>query len=212
MVGCFGDYVFETTDKRILTFSGLKRNANAILSEHNRILGKTQIEFNGSEADKISFTINLNGNLGVSPRAEMDNWIKLVREGYVGFLIIGNKGLGTNKWIITSVSEMWEIILNGGELLKGKIDVELKEYVEEPIYFNNAVNKDIIKLQDGEEVYNANGIVTASVLNIRENAGISYKVVGTYKVNTKIMILAKKDGWYKVGENRYICGQYVKIL
>ncbi len=213
MIGCFGDYIFETTDKRILTFSGLKRNAKALISEHTKILGKAQVEFNGSEADTISFTINLNGLLGVSPRAEMDKWIKLVREGYVGTLVIGNKALGVNKWIITSVAQSWDTILNAGELLKGKIEVELKEYIEEYNYsFESIPRQDITLIKDDEEIYNAKGIVVSKVLNVRENAGVNYPVVEQYTGNTEINIFAQKNGWYKIGNNKYVCGQYIKIL
>jgi len=45
-------------------------------------------------------------------------------------LVIGNKGLGYDKWIVTSVSQMWDVIFNKGEVYSGRIDIELQEYVE----------------------------------------------------------------------------------
>lgn len=130
MIGFFGDIVFETSDKRILNFSGFTRNSSSRWAIHETIGAKPSSEYIGPGLDTVSFTVNINGLFGVKPREEMDRWIIKERSGEVAPLLIGNKYLGVDKWRIVSVSQAWDTIFNKGELVSGKIDVELEEYVE----------------------------------------------------------------------------------
>lgn len=131
MLGYFGDVVFETSDKRVLTFTGFKHDSAGRWEKHS-VIGKKPIsEFIGPDLDTITFTINLNGSNGVKPRDEMDRWLKMVNDGIADILVIGNKSLGQDKWDVKSVSEAWDTVFNKGELYSGKIDVTLEEYIEE---------------------------------------------------------------------------------
>lgn len=129
MIGSFGAIVFETSDNRILTFSGFKLDASARYDSHELIGIKPRIEYKGPDLQKVSFTVTLNGSLGVQPRDEMENWTAYVEAGQADFLVIGNKPVGENLWVVTSVSQAWDTIFNKGELYAGKIDVSLEEYV-----------------------------------------------------------------------------------
>lgn len=131
MIGLFGDIIFESSDNRILTFQGFKRDSGGRWNTHDVIGKKPTSEFIGPGLDKISFTINLNGNNGVKPRYEMERWLRKERSGVAEQLVIGNKVLGVDKWVIKSVSQMWNVILNKGEVFSGNVDIELEEYVEE---------------------------------------------------------------------------------
>lgn len=53
----------------------------------------------------------------------------MARDGHANSLVIGGRGLGSDKWVVTSVSQVWEAILNKGELLSGIIDIALEEYI-----------------------------------------------------------------------------------
>lgn len=130
MIGFYGDILFETNDKRLLTFAGLERSASSRWATHDTIGRKPASEFIGPNLDTISFTVNLNGNHGVKPRLEMDRWLEKCRKGTVEVLVIGDKGLGLDRWKVTSVSQMWGTVLNGGELFSGNVDITLEEYVE----------------------------------------------------------------------------------
>lgn len=130
MIGYFGNVVFETSDKRILTFIGLKHDSAGRWEKHNVIGVKPKGEFIGPDSDTITFTIDLNGSNGVKPRSEMETWLNMVNTGVADILVIGTKALGTDKWSVKSVSETWETVFNKGELYSGKIDVTLEEYVE----------------------------------------------------------------------------------
>ncbi|MGO4890284.1 phage tail protein [Anaerobacillus sp. MEB173] len=130
MIGFFGDIVFEANDKRILTFAGFQRNSSGRWVSHELIGRRPVTERIGPGLDTISFTITLNGNHGVKPRHEMERWLIKERDGLAETLVIGNKGLGVSKWVVKSVSQMWDVVLNKGEVFSGKVDIELEEYVE----------------------------------------------------------------------------------
>lgn len=130
MIGYFGkDMIFETSDDRILTFTDFKRDAASRWASHEVIGKKPTTEFIGPGLDTVSFTVNLNGNNGVKPRDEMDKWQIKARDGGAETLVIGDKPLGADKWIVKSVSQAWGVIFNRGELFSGKVDITLEEYV-----------------------------------------------------------------------------------
>ena len=130
MLGFYGDIVFETSDSRILNFINFTRSASSRWANHEVIQKKPASEFLGPNLDNISFTIHLSGRHGVKPREEMDKWLIKCRAGTVDTLVIGNKGIGVDKWKVVSVSQMWNVILNKGEVYSANVDIELEEYVE----------------------------------------------------------------------------------
>jgi len=129
MIGYFGDIVFETSDKRILNFTGLAIETAARFETHNLIGTKPKTEYVGPDLSAVSFIVNLNGNHGVRPREEMERWRELAETGEPQTLALAGKPIGSYKWIVRSISETWDVILNGGELFSGKIEVSLEEYV-----------------------------------------------------------------------------------
>lgn len=129
MLGFFGNIVFETSDNRILNFTGFTRDVSSRFAAHEVIGQKPKTEYIGPGLDTITFTINLNGNHGIKPRDEMDKWVSLTRNGEAHILVIGDKGIGTDKWVVKNVSQTWDVIFNNGELFSGKIDVALEEYI-----------------------------------------------------------------------------------
>lgn len=130
MIGYFGPVKFVTSDKRVLTFSDFKRESSVRSEKHNVIGKKPAKEFIGPDLDIITFSINLSANNGVKPRMEAERWLKMNREGQAHPLVIGNKGLGYDRWTIESVSQIWDVVFNKGELFSCKIDVTLEEYHE----------------------------------------------------------------------------------
>lgn len=129
MIGYYGDIIFETSDKRIFNFAGFKRDTENRTATHEIIGQKPVTEYIGPGLQKVTFTVNLNGNHGVKPREEMERWLRKVENGEAETLVIGGKPLGTDKWIVRSVSEDWDTIFNGGELFSGKINVTMEEYI-----------------------------------------------------------------------------------
>ena len=58
-IGNWGPYLkFETSDKRILTFNGFKRDFGVRTTLHQIIGGKPLVELLGSDLQTITFTIS----------------------------------------------------------------------------------------------------------------------------------------------------------
>ena len=130
-IGNFGSLiVFETSDRRILTFSGFNKQVGANYAEHTRFTKKPLLEFTGPQLATVSFTVTLNALHGVRPRATMEAIEEAIEAGRAEVLVIGGRAIGQYKWVITSMSESWDYVYNGGELVAAKMDISLKEYVE----------------------------------------------------------------------------------
>ena len=129
IIGYFGDIIFETSDERILTFAGFTRESSTRWATHNLLGRKPGSEFLGPELDVVRFTVTLNGRFGVRPRDEMVRWLVKCRSGTVETLVIGGSALGMYKWAVINVSQMWDVVMNRGEVLSGRVEVELEEYL-----------------------------------------------------------------------------------
>lgn len=129
MIGSFGDAIFEVSDKKFYPFKDFTRDVSIRKENHAGIGVKPKTEVIGPELDSISFTVILNQNLGVNVRYELDRWVGMARNGDAYMLIIGDKALGTDLWIIESISEAWNVITANGSVLSGNISVTLQEYV-----------------------------------------------------------------------------------
>lgn len=121
--------VFETSDKKILNFSKMQRTVKGRWASHSRINKKPRKQFLGPDSDQITFTITLNAEHGVKPRKTIENIEKLIRTGTPQTVVIGKKKVGSNKFVITEMSESWERILNKGEVVKITCELTLEEYI-----------------------------------------------------------------------------------
>ena len=121
--------VFETSDAKILNFKKMQRIVKGRWASHSRVGKKPKKQFLGPDADQLTFTITLNAEHGVKPRKTVENIEKLIRTGKPQTVVIGSKKIGSNKYVITEISENWETILNQGEVVKIICDITLEEYL-----------------------------------------------------------------------------------
>lgn len=121
--------VFETSDQRILNFSKMQRTVKGRWASHSRVGKKPQKQFLGPDADQLTFSITLNAEHGVRPRETVENIEKAIQTGEPQTVVIGQKKVGNNKYVITEMSESWETILNRGEVVKISCDLTLEEYL-----------------------------------------------------------------------------------
>ena len=66
--------------------------------------------------------------LGVNPIKEIASLLQAMRRGEVNRLVIGPKAYGTNKWVITKLSNSLNRYDNRGNLLVAKVSVTMKSY------------------------------------------------------------------------------------
>jgi len=126
-IGYFGEIVFRTSDKKILSFHDFKLSASGNWGEHKRNGKKSEWEFLGPGTEKVSFVIELDANFGVKPRKVIEKLVKYVEKGTIYPLVIGGKKIG-KKWRSTGLSSTWGHIMNGGELVKASVTLTLEEY------------------------------------------------------------------------------------
>lgn len=121
--------VFETSDAKILNFNKMQRTVKGRWDSHSRVGKKPKKQFLGPDADQITFTIILNAEHGVKPRKTVEKIEKLIRKGKPQTVVIGSKKVGTHKYVITEISEVWDKILNRGEVVKITCDITMEEYL-----------------------------------------------------------------------------------
>ena len=130
MIGNFGSrIVFETSDRRILTFSGMTQKVSGKYAKHSVIGQKDRPEFTGPGNRNVSFKILLDVSLGIRPREVMDNIESAVESGEVEYLVIGGRPIGGNRFYISSVSEALDVVLSGGEIARASLNISMEEYV-----------------------------------------------------------------------------------
>lgn len=74
------------------------------------------------------------------------------------------------------------------------------------------VGKDVVdgKSTTKETTENAKiKYVTASVLNVRKGAGTGYAVVGTLNKGTQVLVYEEKNGWSRIGNNKWVSNSYL---
>lgn len=127
-VGYFGEIVFQTSDKKILSFRDLKLNVSSSWGEHKRNGRKSEWEFLGPNAEKISFVIVLDANFGVDPRSVIEKLTEYVEGGKINTLVIGGKKVGS-KWRATGLSSAWGHIISDGKLVRATVTLTIEEYL-----------------------------------------------------------------------------------
>ena len=128
VIGTWVDITFAVSRNQIKTFDGLKWDSGAKYSTHDRHLKEPLLEFTGTDVESMTFTMFFSAFLGVNPIAEVSKLLKAMRRGEVHRLVIGPKAYGTNKWVITKLSNSLPRYDNRGNLLVAKVSVTMKSY------------------------------------------------------------------------------------
>lgn len=130
MVGNFGSkIVFETSDRKILTFSGLTKKVSGEYAKHSVVGQKDRTEFTGPGIISINFKIMLDVTLGIRPREVMDRIEEAVESGETEYLVIGGRPLSRNKFYILSVSEAFDVVMSHGEIARATLNISMEEYL-----------------------------------------------------------------------------------
>lgn len=128
-IGTFGKLRFKISDKEALIFQNMKRELSGTWNQMERIGQKPLVSFGGPELQKITFTVFLDAGLGVSPRDLLEEMEEMAERGTAEYLIIGQRQVGSGRWVLVKSSEVWDKILTKGELLRATAELTLQEYV-----------------------------------------------------------------------------------
>lgn len=130
IVGGFGDVIFETSDKRILTYKNFRRDIIVRYGISEVIGQKPKSEFLGPGLDTVTFEVSLNISLGHDPYTIMTQFIEYTREGHAYPLVIGSRAIGVDRWKITGLGEPVYSFGPEGQILSGALELTMEEYVE----------------------------------------------------------------------------------
>ena len=127
-IGNWGTHLkFETSDKRILTFNGFKRDMGIRTAMHTPIGGNPLIEILGNNLQTITFTITVRATRGISPKKIERKLLSCMYSGVIAPLVIGRRNI-CSKAMITAVSESFGVVLKKGELCTAQFDITMTEY------------------------------------------------------------------------------------
>lgn len=130
MIGALGDIIFKVSIKDVNTFQDLTRSSGGRWATHEVHMQKPKSEFLGPDLDTVNFTMQFDIMLGRSPRKDMEKLMQYTRTGEELLLVIGGDAMGYYRWVVESVEQEYTKVDNHGNVLKGKADVKLKEYVK----------------------------------------------------------------------------------
>lgn len=129
MLGQLGEITFEVSAKVVKTFQDLSRTEAGRWSTQDIVQRKPSLEFLGPGLGTVSFKMKFNAALGVNPRKETDNLIRMAREGKVVPFVLGGKRVGVAKWAVKSVDVDYKYVDNRGNVIIAEANVSLEEYV-----------------------------------------------------------------------------------
>ena len=130
MIGSLGDVALVVSDRTIRTIDDYSRSGSARIGQHERMGAKAISEFLGPSLESVAFKIQLVRHWGVVPERELETLRRYRDTGEVLLLMLNNKVVGEDKWMIESLSESVDHFGMQGEILMVTVSVALIEYVE----------------------------------------------------------------------------------
>ncbi len=121
--------VFEVSGSRVLTFDEMRRTVKGRWAAHAVIGSRPVSEYLGPDRQSVTFSVFVTAAHGISPRKTIERIEKAVESGTPYTFVIGGQRVGSNQWIIESVSEAWGGIIENGKLLSAHLNISLSEYV-----------------------------------------------------------------------------------
>lgn len=130
-IGYFGSERFEVSDKKVFTPNNIQRSSSARFESFNRIGLKPLTEYVAPGLATFTLTIQVSAMLGVNPRTVLDHWIGLVDAGNPDVLVIGNKVVGTDLWVLKTAADTWKQLDGQGNILTAEINLSFEEYMSQ---------------------------------------------------------------------------------
>ena len=128
LVGFMAGVPFVVSKNYVRTFDDYNRSGSGRWAKHEIIAQKPVMEFIGPDTEKISFSMLLRSDMGITPNAELNNLRKMRDKGKAFSLVIGGRKIGTNSWVVESIGETVNFWGKLGGILLVKVDITLAEY------------------------------------------------------------------------------------
>lgn len=127
-IGSYAGLVFTVSRWRVLTPANITGKTSSNWAAHSTIGKKDKSEYTGPGLKEYEFEITLVSKFGVNPYKIFQNLMKLCEAGAIDYLIINNRPVSQNPFMLTSVNEGWGAVHRFWGLKDGKVTLTLKEY------------------------------------------------------------------------------------
>jgi hypothetical protein len=177
-IAAFGKKVFQVSSKSVYTFDGIAWGGSLDTESQEKVGSKPSTYIKGSSLDSLSFDVSLRADLGHDVRKEIESWEAIRDKRTPDIFILGQKPLGTNKWLLKSVNVSDTVIDGNGRMSKALLKLEFEEYVrpgkKQPEKSAAAATTKTTLNLVPEEIYNpptkaedkrSNPNLTASIMN-----------------------------------------------
>ncbi len=129
MIGYLGEVVFVSSSRQVKTLKTLSTKEDPRVSFHETLGRKPVAEFVGQGTKDVNLTLSWRVEDGVNPEEAMAPLRKARDEGEVLSFFLGNRPVGSGRFLITGLSESLLRIDNQGRPFAIHAEVALKEYV-----------------------------------------------------------------------------------
>ena len=128
MVGSYLGRVFTVSGQRIFTPSNLKGSTGSDWANHEILGSKTRSQWVGPKLKSYTMDILLRAQDGVNPRATLEYFQRAAESQMVDYFVIGGRPLGESPFKLVSISDEWDAVLGGGQLIECKVSLSIEEY------------------------------------------------------------------------------------
>ena len=129
VIGTFGNVVFNVNFFKTNTISDYKRNISIRIAKHDIMNQKPLIEVIGDELEEITLNLAFHKSLGIDPTDELEKLKNICLNHEYNYLIIGNKLISQNPYLITNISETIKSTDKNGNTINSSVDITLNEYI-----------------------------------------------------------------------------------
>ncbi|MCM1295502.1 MAG: phage tail protein [Muribaculaceae bacterium] len=129
MVGSFMGQVFTVSQFKIITPKNIQGSAGSDWAVHELIGRKSRSQWIGPKLRSYTMDILLRAQDGINPRKTLDLFQAIAESDKTDYFVIGGTPLSPNPFKLTSVSDAWNAVLNGGVLVECEITLNIEEYL-----------------------------------------------------------------------------------
>ncbi|QOR65652.1 SH3 domain-containing protein [Cytobacillus suaedae] len=131
------------------------------------------------------------------------DWLRVRSGPGTSFQIVGHLNKGQEVEFVSKNENWVKVLLNGKE---GWVSAE---------YLSNVGNKEKQnEQQPSQSITKTTGIVTATVLNVRDQASLQSKIVSKLKKDDKVKIVGERENWLEISVDQgsaWVSSEFIEI-
>lgn len=127
-VGSYMGRVFTVSSRKIFTPNNLSGSTGSDWANHEIIGRKARSQWVGPKLKSYTLDILLRAQDGVSPRSTLDFFQRAAESRNVDWFIIGGRPISEHPFKLVSVSDEWDAVLGGGQLIECRVSLTIEEY------------------------------------------------------------------------------------